>query len=249
MGYDHGRFVWHEIITKDAEQAKAFYTELLGWKVEEIDMGEFVYPMLKAGEAPVCGVAPPPMEGVPTHWVSYLSVEDVDAAAKKVVANGGEALMDAMDIPTVGRMQPVKDPSGGAFFLFKSASEDGEAATGPGTFHWNELATDDPEAAVAFYEKTFGYTHETMEMPDGTYFVLKNGDTMRAGVMKNPVPNAPTHWTRYVAVDDCDAAVKRATSSGGKLLGEVMDVPGVGRFAHVQDPGGAALGVIKPVER
>ncbi len=248
MAYDHGRFVWHELITKDADTAKAFYTEVVGWKVEGMDMGDFVYPMLKVGEAPVGGIAPPPAEGIPPHWVSYLSVADVDAAAKEVVANGGVALMDAIDIPTVGRMQPVKDPSGAAFFLFRSAQGDSEPLTGPGSFHWNELSTDDPEAAVAFYEKTFGFTHETMEMPDGTYFVLKNGDKMRGGIMKTPVKGAPARWAQYVTVDDCDAAVKRAQAHGGALLSEVMDVPGVGRFAHVKDTVGAALGVIRPVE-
>jgi len=247
MAHDHGRFVWFELITAQADEAKSFYPEVFGWKVEPMEMsGGITYPLIKVGDAPTGGFAPPPKKGIPPHWVSYVSVADVDATAKKVIANGGKSLMDAFDVPGVGRMQPVADPEGAAFFLFKTADGDPAAAEGPGSFHWNELWSSDPEAAVKFYEKVLGYTSETMEMPSGSYYVLKSGDQKRGGVMASPTKDVPSHWGQYVTVDDCDATLERAKRSGGKAVGDMMQVEGVGQFGHLQDKQGAVIGFIKP---
>lgn len=250
MSYDHGRFVWFELITADADKAKAFYGELFGWKTEAVEMpGGMKYPLVKLGDNPIAGFAPPPKAGIPPHWVSYVSVADVDAAAKKVLAAGGKALMEAFDVPGVGRMQPVTDAEGAALFLFKAAEGDHPAAEGVGAFHWNELWAADAKAAVAFYEKAFGYTHDEMKMPNGTYYLLKSGDKVRGGVMTAPPTGAPPHWTQYITVDDVDAALARAKRGGGKQVGEVMEVEGVGRFGFVQDTVGAVIGIIKPAAR
>ena len=246
MTYDHGRFVWFEHVAQGNAGAHAFYAEVIGWKVHQADMpGGLKYPMLMAGEAPVGGFAEPPQAGIPPHWVSYVSVADVEESAKTVQKLGGRALGDAFDVPTVGRMMPVADPHGASFFLFRNANGDSDAVQGAGSFHWNELLSDDPEAAVAFYEGAFGYTHETMQMGGATYFVLKNGDALRGGVCK-PNDLVGGRWLQYVTVDDCDAAVGRARKKGGKVATPSMDVPGVGRIAVIADPMGAQIGVIKP---
>ena len=83
-------------------------------------------------------------------------------------------------------------------------------------------------------------------MPDGPYFVFKNGDQLRGGVAKSPVPGTPTFWLPYVEVKNADATVLRAKNHGAEARQEVMDVPSVGRFAVLQDPVGAMIGVIKP---
>ena len=247
MAYDEGRFVWFELMSNDKEGAQRFYGEVLPWKFEEIDMGGGNhYPMIKVGDQGVAGFAPLPKEGVPAHWASYVSVESVDEAAKKVVEAGGKTLMDAIDVPTVGRMQPVTDSEGAAFLLFSGANGDNDAVQGNGSFHWNELWAKDPEKVAAFYEKVLGYTHDVMPMPNGPYYVFKNGDKMRAGMMKSPIEGAPSFWLQYVQVDDCDAAVKRAVQNGGELQGEIMEVPGVGKFGIVKDTVGATLGYITP---
>lgn len=245
MTHDFGRFVWFELVAKDEARGAQFYGEVIGWKIQSMDMpGGMKYPMIMAGQAPVGGIAAP-QDDAGAHWVSYVSVSDVDEAAKAVKKNGGKALAPAIDMPTVGRMQPVADPHGARFFLFNNANGDSDAATGEGSFHWNELQTDDPEAAVAFYQKTFGYTHELMDMGMGPYFVLKNGDAPRGGITK-PQGNAPARWVQFVTVEDCDAAVTRARKAGGRVAEAAVDIPGVGRVATVEDPLGARMGLIKP---
>jgi uncharacterized protein len=247
MSYDYGRFIWFELMTQDAKAAKRFYPEVLGWKLAEMDMGPAgKYAMFHAGETPIGGIgmqAPP--GGVPNHWASYVSVEDVDATAKKVEAAGGKLLADAFDVPTVGRMQPVADNTGAAFFLFKGATEDRAAATGSGAFHWNELTTDDPEKAKSFYEQALGYSVEAMDMPQGKYYLFKNGEESRGGMMKSP-HEGPNAWVQYITVESVDDALERCKSNGGKGLMGPMDVEGIGRFAVLADDTGAAFGVITP---
>ena len=246
MSYDNGRFVWFEHVAKSDTRSSSFYAEVMGWKLEVVEMpGGMKYPMAACAAGMVGGFAEPEGTGTAPHWVSYVSVADVDAAGEKVVALGGRALAKAFDVPTVGRMMPVTDPHGAPFYLFRGENGDEAAKDGPGAFHWNELLSDDPEAAVAFYEKALGYTHETMNMGGGTYFILKNGDKMRGGVTK-PNGLSSGQWIQYVTVDDCDAAVTRTKKSGGKVIQAAADVPGVGRIAVIQDPVGAQIGLIKP---
>ena len=54
------------------------------------------------------------------------------------------------------------------------------------------------------------------------------------------------HSVLVIAVDDADATVDKVKKSGGKLVGEIMDIPNVGRYARGQDTEGNVIGVIKP---
>ncbi len=246
MSYEHGRFVWFELLTKDIEKAKSFYPEVVPWRIEPIEMQDgSSYTMINVGDVGVGGLMAPQGE-VPTSWVSYVSVADVDATAEKVKAAGGTTHMDAFDVPGVGRMQPVSDGQGGMFCLFKAETADPSAVEGPGSLHWNELWTQDPSASLAFYEGVLGYTHDEMSMPNGTYYVLKDGDTPRGGMLQAPSSDISTMWLQYITVDDCDAAVARAKQSGATVVAEPVDAEGVGRFGILRDPIGGMIGVIKP---
>jgi predicted enzyme related to lactoylglutathione lyase len=115
-----------------------------------------------------------------------------------------------------------------------------------GAFSWSELMTSDPSAALAFYRDLFGWTTEAMPMPDGTYHVVKANGTSIGGIMAIPKKAAgmPPNWGSYVTVDDVDAIARKAAASGGKVAHGPEDIPGVGRFAVLVDPQGAAINVI-----
>ncbi len=246
MSYEHGRFVWFELLTKEMDKATSFYPEALPWRIEPIEMQDgSSYTMIKVGDAGIGGLMTPQGD-VPTAWVSYVSVADVDATAEKVKAAGGTTHMDAIDVLGVGRMQPVSDAQGGMFCLFKAETADPERVEGPGSLHWNELWTQDTSASLAFYEDVLGYTHEEMTMPNGTYYILKDGDTPRGGLLQAPSSDIPTMWLQYITVDDCDAALTRAKQNGATIVAEPVDAEGVGRFGIFRDPIGGMIGVIKP---
>lgn len=246
MSYEHGRFVWFELLTKDIDRATSFYPETLPWRIEPMKMQDgSEYTMIQVGDVGVGGFLTPQAD-VPTSWVSYVSVADVDATAEKIRAAGGATHMEAFDVPGVGRMQPVSDAHGGMFSLFKAETGDPSRVEGPGSFHWNELWTQEPRASLAFYEKTLGYTHEEFPMPHGTYYVLKNGEDACGGIIQAPSSDIPTMWLQYVTVEDCDATLDRAQQRGATVLSGPMDAEGVGRFGVLRDPLGGVIGVIKP---
>jgi predicted enzyme related to lactoylglutathione lyase len=242
-----GRFVWHELHTSDSAKAQKFYGALLPWENKDVDMGPGEkYGLVLMGGKDFAGItknkAP---AGVPSHWLSYLGVDDVDAYTKKVKELGGSVKMEPMEIPNVGRFSVVADPQGAAFALYKHAKPyEAEPEQPPvGAFCWEELYTPDPVAAVKFYSALFGYTTEEHDMgPMGTYRILKRGDRQTAGVMKPP-PGAPAqaHWLSYLHVKNVDESTRNAKELGADVKMQPMDIPNIGRFSVLLDPTGAAI--------
>jgi len=118
-----------------------------------------------------------------------------------------------------------------------------------GTFYWNELMTHDAEAAKRFYGSTLGWTFDAMPMPDGTYWIAKKGERPVGGIFPMSGPHferVPDHWMPYVAVDDVDARLKKATAAGASVMRDPFEVPGVGRIVILKDPSGAVLGWMTP---
>jgi predicted enzyme related to lactoylglutathione lyase len=110
----HGAFSWFELMTTDVDAAKKFYTALFGWETVEYPMENVTYTVLKVGGKPVAGMMPIPEEakGMPPMWDIYITVDDVDATAKKVEELGGKILRPPADIPKVGRFCVLADPTG-----------------------------------------------------------------------------------------------------------------------------------------
>lgn len=107
-----------------------------------------------------------------------------------------------------------------------------------------ELNTTDPEKAKAFYSKLFAWTMEDMPMGPGmTYTMIKPGEGTGGGLMKHPIPGAPSSWLAYVIVDDVKASTEKATSLGALVMKDVTEIPGMGSFSIITDPTGAALGL------
>ncbi|HZN30949.1 MAG TPA: VOC family protein [Xanthobacteraceae bacterium] len=118
-----------------------------------------------------------------------------------------------------------------------------------GNFYWNELMTRDVEKAKKFYGAAIGWTFDAMPMPNGTYWVAKMGDKAVGGIFPISGPEfdgVPENWMSYLAVDDVDARLKKATAAGAKAMREPFDVPMVGRIAIIKEPGGAVVGWITP---
>lgn len=110
----HGAFGWSELMTTDAKAATEFYGGLFGWKIETMDMGTGPYHVLKVGDKAVGGIMKWPAEAgqMPPMWGCYVTVDDVDATAKKCTSLGGKVVMPPTDIPTVGRFAVIQDKQG-----------------------------------------------------------------------------------------------------------------------------------------
>ena len=244
-----GRFIWHELVTGDIDAATAFYGELFGWKTSAMNMGPGgTYTIFKSGDKDVAGgVSAQQAQGAPPHWNVYFTTPDTDASVTRVKELGGKVMSPAADIPNVGRFAVLVDPIGTSFSVLAPKDEREETAKFlPGEFCWVEAHVDDPAAALAFYTKVFGWKVKEMPMPGiGTYNeLLREGDKPGAGLLKKTMPS-PNTWLSYVAVDDVDAAVKRAAKLRGMVLAPATNIPNIGRFAVLQDPTGAVFAVFK----
>jgi len=120
-----GTFCWNELMTTDTPAARAFYTSLLGWITEEMDMGEAgMYTIFKQGDQQVAGMmgmSGPQFEGVPPHWMGYIHVADVDAKTAQAEQLGGTICVPPTDIPNIGRFSVVTDPTEAVISLFQPA--------------------------------------------------------------------------------------------------------------------------------
>jgi predicted enzyme related to lactoylglutathione lyase len=250
--YAQGTPSWVDLQTTDQSAAKQFYASLFGWGYDDNPMPQGgVYSMATVNGETVAAIAPlPPSapEAMPTMWNTYIAVDDVDAAVDKVTPAGGQVLMPPVEIGDAGRMAFVADPTGVAVGLWQANRHIGATLVNEtGALIWNELITDKPDAALAFYEAVVGLTHSTMEMAPGqNYTLLKVDGTDVGGCMEPPMPGVPNHWEVYFAVDDAEATVAKATADGGQVIVEPFDIPSVGRCAVLADPQGAVFSVLKP---
>ena len=115
-----GVFLWDEVLTTDPEAAKEFYTKVVGWTAEDMDMGDIVYTVFSSGEAQRAGCTRLPADAAtPPYWQTHLASTDVDRDCSKAEELGATRFMGPTDIPTVGRVAVLADPTGAPFGLYK----------------------------------------------------------------------------------------------------------------------------------
>ncbi len=121
-------FVWHELVTSDQGASGDFFTGLLGWSKREVDAGPFgTYTLFRVDGRDVAGMMNPTPDspGTGSYWHAYLAVADVDACADKAVALGGKVLVPPHDVPDVGRICAVADPTGAVAHLMQAMDRSG----------------------------------------------------------------------------------------------------------------------------
>jgi uncharacterized protein len=252
--YTHGTFSWVENATTDQDGAKSFYAALFGWDYEDSPVGDGIYySMAKLGGAYVAAIAPQQANeremGVPPHWNSYITVDDVDAVSALVEELGGTLHAPPFDVMEVGRMSALSDPTGAVAYLWQAKQHIGAGLVNvPGTFCWNELATRDPDVAQRFWSGLLGWEFETIDAGPVDYWTIRDGDQPNGGMhrMGDEMPaDVPPHWLVYFAVDGVDAAAETVESAGGRTVLPKTAAGGDNKFGVYRDPAGAVFGLFE----
>ena len=242
-----GRPLWYELMTSDPKAAETFYKTVVGWSSAPSRNPPQPYTIFqRSGEVPVAGLMKTP-EGMnaPPFWAMYIGVPKLEEAVSRIEKLGGSQMSPVIDVPTIGRMQMVRDPQGAAFYVYEPSNDPKQPEGAPevGEGSWLELMTTDAPAALKFYSDMFGWQpSEAMDMgPMGKYHMFNRPHGMIGGMMNKPpeMAQVPPNWQIYFRVPDVDAAVQRITANGGQVINGPMDVPGGDRILNAVDPQGA----------
>jgi len=124
-----GEVHWTELMTRQPDRARSFFAGVLGWTVEAMPMPDGPdYLVCMAGGKPVAGIldiSRPQFEGVPDSWMSYIRVDDLDAACARVEAEGGTVRRPPVEVAGVGRIAVIADPTGVAVGFIHPAAPAG----------------------------------------------------------------------------------------------------------------------------
>jgi hypothetical protein len=250
-----GAFCWIELATTDQNAAKGFYSSLFGWASQDHPMGPNDFYTMFQLEGRDTGAAytmrpEQRSQGVPPHWMIYISVESADDAARRAAQLGGKVLASPCDVYDIGRMAVAQDPTGAVFALWQPKTHIGTGIAGVrGTLCWADLITPDPARAKEFYSDLFGWTVYPFKNDDPSgYQHIANGETSIGGIPPAGLrePTAVPHWMVYFYVSNCDETAAKAEEMGGKTLLAPMAIEKVGRMAILADPQGAVFAVIGP---
>ena len=122
-----------------------------------------------------------------------------------------------------------------------------------------EMPYDNRDRMAKFYASAFGWQTQMLGEEMGNYVVATTTETDANGPRKPGAINGgffqrkadwPAQYPSVViAVDDMGEAVKKVTNAGGKVLGEPMDIPGVGQYVSFTDTEGNRVSILQPLPR
>jgi len=249
----HGQFCWYDLITTDPAAAKRYYAPLFNWKIEAFPFSspDQPYDMWSIGGKTLGGVGkltePMRANGIPSHWMPSVHVNNLDETASKAVSLGGRVMAGPMDIPETGRYAVLTDPQGAMIAIFQSNGPfpgfDGTAQMGRPS--WHELMTTDYKRAFEFYSAIFGWEKiEEVDMgPLGMYFEYGKDGKMFGGMYNRTPEMGGMHpfWLPYFHVKDVEESTAAAKRAGGFVQTGPMEVPGGSWIVVMGDPQGAAF--------
>jgi hypothetical protein len=263
----NGRFVWHELLSTDAERSGDFYAELLDWKVQPQGDGHALLQHTGSGRPVASLTHLGAADGVGSCWVGCVDVDDLEGFVRGVQDREGAVALP----PTAGgggRHALVADRRGAllaacsaderertlAAFVPRDPSERGDGRIrrpSPGHFCWDQLNTHHLAAALADYAALLSWkstprpvSKDGLATTPGATFWCR--DCVAAGALQLPKtegeePPVPDHWLPFVRVDRVAGRVGRAVELGGRVVFETRCDDDVGCFAVVQDPTGAVI--------
>ena len=243
--YPHGTFSWADNSSSDPEAAKAFYTDLFGWSKTEVPIGEgmtyTVFQLDGLDSAALSGMTPDQLQaGVRSQWNNFVTVDNVDALADEVSANGGQVIYGPEDVFDAGRMLRIQDPTGALLNLWQPYKSIGAGIVNAvNAMSFNELWTPDVARAKDFYHDLLGWEYEL----DGVFTRIFNRGRANGGMLQ--LDDVAPIWVPHFRVADVDVAISRVKALGGAIeIDKHVEDDGA-RWAVVADPAGAQFYVME----
>lgn len=246
-----GTPTWVDLMVPDLAAATTFYGAVLGWVFPPAATGAmaggFTYLSAMRDGQVVAGIGAfdAPQEGQTPAWATYLATDDIEATTAAAVAAGASVLVPPDSVGPTGSFAWLVDPTGAVFCLWQAGEHAGAGLTDePGSMAWNELLTNDVEAARTFYAALFGWTYDDISSPVA-YATFAVGGQMAGGLgaldRMRAAGNQP-RWLVYFKVTDADDAAAAAVANGGSVVAGPWDSE-YGRMAVLAGPAGETFAI------
>ena len=112
-------FVHVELNTTDPDKARAFYTALFDWKLQDMPMPQGTYTTIDVGGGTGGGMLQQMIPGAASDWMPYMLVDDIAASTEKARSLGATVMKDVTEVPGMGWLSIITDPAGAIFGLWK----------------------------------------------------------------------------------------------------------------------------------
>jgi len=249
-----GKLVWLDLETTDLTGAKRFYWGLFGWSYRDYHADGVDYSVALLDDRPVAGlVRRQILNGAErgSRWLPFFSILDVDATFQRALGARAAVQSTPEDLPLRGRQGRLRDPEGAVFALVDSTSGDPPDDPNPraiGSWGSPELLARDPAEEAVFYQRVLGYSIVAVPADDGFERIrLSSGSRERATVRRLPPGEAFAHagWIGFARVFSAADTARKAVTLGGRVLaGPARETHGA-TGALLEDPTGAAFGVME----
>ncbi|WP_370980481.1 VOC family protein [Agaribacterium sp. ZY112] len=247
-----GKIVWHDLLTDKPEETQAFYSTLLGWRFEAVDISigshKMPYKLIYNKDRLIGGMIDQRTLRAKvdiSQWVTLMSVDDIEASVAAVQKNGGQLFGKVADLGERGHLAVIQDSQGAISALLQTRYGDPRDTAFPavGDFLWNELWTKDLTAAQSFYQNLTDFSVEAIEQ-EKSYFSFSSQDHARFGLMEVPLPSLDPVWVSYIRVKDENSLhglLKQVEALGGEILVNAQPRSIGGHVALIRDPSGAGI--------
>jgi len=237
-----GTFIGADLITEDAAVASRFYAGLFGWDMEKVEDG---YRVNHKGRliASISQIDNKDPDVDRSFWLVALAVNDLKQTMRSASENDAQVYEKTTKIKNYGRYAVIGDAEKAPVMFIQSGKTPIGGTTGPGSWVWAELWTDDIDKATTFYADVVGVGHDTTDRGGQAYHLFTSQGKPRAGIVKIPdeLEDVEPGWAPYVDVTDLAKTKDRVRELGGRVIFATDDNPARGAIALILDPTGAAL--------
>ncbi len=240
--YRYNQVVWHDLITPNIQEAKAFYRSVFGWTFEDFLLNGTNYVIISNHGKYIGGMIEIPSSDA-SIWIAAVSTENINNQVEKVVKNGGKVLLKPINIPGRGRQVILEGNQGEKFSFIQSSKGDPElnSIIQNGNWLWMEFWADDTSKAQEFYDKAFHANIEKTTSDGKPYWILKSKENKIGGMIQNPLTNVNSQWIPYIQMKNPSDILKRVTANEGSVILEPQESIRKGSVGIFQDPKGAII--------
>lgn len=246
-----GDFLWCDLSTFNVENTKGFYAELFGWTFQAMtqpDGSPYHIGSTAGGECAAIFEMPQKFQaiGLPSFWMSYVAVDDIDTTVEQARALGGKVEVGPVAFGGNASIALIRDPLGAGFTVYQGGDlQPRRPDAAPGQMAWNALYVSDAQAVTPFYEAIFGWDIAKDPSQSGVYTIRNSrGDAISAiHELPDDVRGKHQFWGVHFAVADMAGAKTQLLKGGGTVLYEEPASDGGTLLAR--DPDGAAFFLVK----